>query len=129
MIIEKDGTIVPGQSWWSGDGVLIADDENQYGIPFRIFLPYDDTQKEIYLRICKCKENLKETDYQPVKYVDGEYTEEEYAPKKAQRAAWRNEIRQLEEKYHPPTLTQEEIDEAERKAMENLPKYFGTTPE
>lgn len=125
MMIYKDGRIVPGQSWWWGNGVLINDEENQYNMLFQIALLYDDEQKEIYLEICKRKKKLADTDYQVNKYVEGEYTEEEYAPKKAQRAAWRNEIRELEKKYNPPTLTREEIDEAERKAMLNLTDNHG----
>lgn len=49
-------------------------------------------------KIPELKQKLAETDYQPLKYLDGEYTEEEYAVLKAQRQAWREEIRQLEEK-------------------------------
>ena len=51
---------------------------------------------EVEQRIFELKLNLQETDYQPLKYIDGEYTEEEYAVLKAQRQAWREEIRLLE---------------------------------
>ena len=54
-------------------------------------------------RIAELKQKLKDTDYQPLKYLDGEYTEEEYAVLKAQRQAWREEIRQLEEKCETNT--------------------------
>ena len=60
---------------------------------------YEPTQYEINMtRILDLKRFLNETDYQPLKYLDGEYTEEEYAVLKAQRQAWREEIRQLESK-------------------------------
>lgn len=42
------------------------------------------------------KERLAETDYQALKYVEGALSEEEYAPMKAQRQAWRDEINRLE---------------------------------
>ena len=118
--------MVPGQVCDSALGLLVHDHENQYHMQFHILLPYNEEQKEINARISKCKQNLKDTDYQPMKYVDGEYTEEEYEPKRLQRAAWRNEIRELEKKFNPPTITREEMDEAERKAMENIPKQYGT---
>ena len=38
-----------------------------------------------------------QTDYQAIKYAEGQLTEEEYAPIKAQRQAWRDEINLLEQ--------------------------------
>ncbi len=48
-------------------------------------------------RIIELKQNLKNTDYQAIKYAEGQLTEEEYAPMKAQRQAWRDEINYLEQ--------------------------------
>ena len=39
---------------------------------------------------------LTYSDYQVLKYVEGELTEEEFAPIKAQRKQWRERIRQIE---------------------------------
>ena len=39
---------------------------------------------------------LTYSDYQVIKYVEGELTEEEFAPIKAQRKQWRERVRQLE---------------------------------
>ena len=47
-------------------------------------------------RIVELKQLLAEADYWGQKYLDGEYTEEEWAEKVAQRKAWREEIRSLE---------------------------------
>ena len=47
-------------------------------------------------RIEELKELLIEADYWGQKYIDGEYTAEEWEEKKAQRKAWREEIRSLE---------------------------------
>lgn len=47
-------------------------------------------------RIAELKQLLAEADYWGQKYLDGEYTEEEWAEKVAQRKAWREEIRSLE---------------------------------
>lgn len=47
-------------------------------------------------RIIHLKEELGKTDYQAIKFAEGWLTEEEYAPIKAQRQAYREEINQLE---------------------------------
>ena len=47
-------------------------------------------------RIAELKALLAAADYWGQKYIDGEYTEDEWAEKKAQRKAWREEIRRLE---------------------------------
>ena len=47
-------------------------------------------------RIAELKQFLCDADYWGQKYIDGEYTEAEWEEKKAQRKAWREEIRSLE---------------------------------
>lgn len=47
-------------------------------------------------RISELKMNLLSTDYKTLKYIDGLYTEEEWAAIKAERQAWRDEINALE---------------------------------
>lgn len=47
-------------------------------------------------RIEELKGFLAAADYWGQKYIDGEYTSEEWEEKKAQRKAWREEIRSLE---------------------------------
>ena len=47
-------------------------------------------------RIAELKQLLADSDYWTSKYCDGEYTDEEWAEKVAQRKAWREEIRELE---------------------------------
>lgn len=59
------------------------------------------TDKELALkskhtRIAECKALLKATDYQAIKFAEGELTAEEYAPMKAQRILWRDEINACE---------------------------------
>lgn len=48
-------------------------------------------------RIRTLKSFLASSDYKQAKWIDGELTDEEYAPIKTQRHAWRVEINQLEE--------------------------------
>lgn len=47
-------------------------------------------------RIAELKQKLSDTDYQAIKYAEGWLTEEEYAPIKAERQGWRNEINRLQ---------------------------------
>lgn len=51
---------------------------------------------ELRDNIQKLKKHLANTDYQAIKYGEGAMTEEEFAPIKAQRQAWRDEINALE---------------------------------
>lgn len=47
-------------------------------------------------RIEELKRLLADTDYKGQKYLDGEYTDEEWQAIVAERKAWREEIRELE---------------------------------
>ena len=47
-------------------------------------------------QILDLKQMLNDTDYQAIKYAEGWLTDEEYAPIKAQRQEWRDEINRLE---------------------------------
>ena len=47
-------------------------------------------------RITELKNFLAETDYQAIKYAEGQLSSNEYASMKAQRQAWRDEINELE---------------------------------
>ena len=64
-------------------------------------IDYDNSKdlriQEIQNRIFELKKLLQESDYRAIKYAEGEYTEEQYAPYKAQRHAYRVEINELEE--------------------------------
>ena len=53
-------------------------------------------RKVIKNRIEELKQLLSSTDYQAIKYAEGELTEEEYSQMKNQRKQWRLEINNLE---------------------------------
>lgn len=55
-------------------------------------------KKKIYARdrIRELKLLLLNSDYKTQKYIEGQYTEEEWAVIKAERQAWRDEINELE---------------------------------
>lgn len=52
---------------------------------------------EMQNRIFALKEKLKSTDYQAIKFAEGEVTTSEYAPIKENRRLWRLEINNLEQ--------------------------------
>lgn len=47
-------------------------------------------------RIRELKSLLKSTDYKAIKYAEGELSFDEFAPTRAERAAWRAEINALQ---------------------------------
>lgn len=47
-------------------------------------------------RIYQLKQELTLTDYKAIKYAEGLISEEDYAPMKAERQLWRDEINRLE---------------------------------
>ena len=51
---------------------------------------------EINVQINTLKEQLAETDYKALKFIDGEFTEEEYAPIREERKTCRIKINELE---------------------------------
>ena len=51
---------------------------------------------EITTQIDVLKEKLAETDYKALKFIDGEFTEEEYAPIREERKNYRIKINELE---------------------------------
>lgn len=52
--------------------------------------------KTYELKVIDLKSKLHGSDYQAIKYAEGLITATEYAPVKAQRQAWRDEINRLE---------------------------------
>ena len=55
-----------------------------------------DEQKAAEKQIASLKTKLNATDYQAIKYAEGQLSEEEYTAMKVQRQAWRDEINTLE---------------------------------
>lgn len=51
---------------------------------------------EAELEIVELKKHLADTDYQAIKFAEGELSAEDYAPVKAQRQQWRARINELE---------------------------------
>lgn len=54
------------------------------------------TQEEITSEINAFEILLSQTDYQALKYGEGQISEEDYAPIKAQRQEWRDRINELQ---------------------------------
>ena len=64
------------------------------------FTPENPRKFEIQERLQAILIELKETDYHALKFIEGEYTEEQFAPIKTERHALRLEHRQLEKELH-----------------------------
>lgn len=56
-----------------------------------------DPIQEKQNRIAELKGKLNSTDYQAIKYAEGQLSESEYEGMKTQRQLWRDEINQIEE--------------------------------
>lgn len=56
----------------------------------------DEEISALYVQISALKRNLNKTDYQAIKFTEGEMPYEEYEPVKEQRRGWRKEINDLE---------------------------------
>ena len=116
MLIDTNGNIM--QAWVRGNGPLVKDkaSDNPYNIDFAIAIRYTDEQKKTFRHIWDLKQYLKATDYKAIKYAEGAISEVEFAPIKVERKKAREVIRELE--FEEPTLSKEQIAEAERKAMQ-----------
>ncbi len=68
---------------------------------YTIYIPYSEEELERIANeqeMARLKIELASTDYEAIKYSEGWFTEEEYAPIKQHREELREKIRQLEEK-------------------------------
>lgn len=119
LTIDNKGNLVKG-TWWRSMGPAFEDRDSPYRPDFLIVIPYTDKQRKQWEEILELKNKLAATDHWDNKFIEGEYTQEEWEEKKAQRMAWRNEIREIEKEFVEPAITLEEMREAERKAMEHI---------
>lgn len=110
MIITRDGEII--QYFLRKNGVVVKDGD------FSICLEYNEEQKKQFERISELKTLLSESDYKAIKFSDGVLTEEEYAPIREKRQAWRNEINEIEKVFTEPIITKEEMEAAKKAALE-----------
>lgn len=80
------------------DGYCVGMEVNQDALDAYLAEYPDPDPKivEYQAEIDELKKNLVDTDYKAIKYAEGEISEEDYAPIKAQRQAWRDRINELE---------------------------------
>ena len=65
-----------------------------------VYIPYTEIELAKIAKECEIqalKDALTESDYKALKYIDGLYTEEDYAVIKAERQSYRDKINALEE--------------------------------
>ena len=97
VINEKDGVIteyIVSKVNYDGKNYVRTTTEK-----ILVYVEYTDAELHkmaVEARISELKSFLAATDYQAIKYAEGELTEEEYLPIKEQRASWRKEINELE---------------------------------
>lgn len=60
---------------------------------------YWNTLQPYLLQIRIYKDKLFDTDYQAIKYAEGAFSEEEYAPIKKQRQEWREMVNKYQKEY------------------------------
>lgn len=123
VIADENGNILP--AWYRKDGIIITDEDNPYNIRFCIGVYYNEEQRKKYAEIKELKNYLDSTDFRAMKYADGAYTEEEYAPYKKARAEARAKINEIEKGFDAPTLTREEIDSIEKMVMQKIKESEG----
>ena len=117
MIIDREGNIYQG---FVGKYGIVVEDTYR-GEHFAICLPYENPEDVIRKEeIDNLKDELARTDYKLYKYMDGSLSEEDYAPVKAQRQAWRDRINELEALITNPTITDDEIKAAEDAARKKV---------
>lgn len=97
MITEQDGKVttqIKSTVEYDGKNYIRTTTER-----ILVYVEYTDAELHAFAvaaRIEELKKLLDESDYLATKYAEGWYTEEEYAPIKAQRQVWRDEINKLE---------------------------------
>lgn len=79
--------LLEGQS--NGFKIVTGND----GFPTLEAIDYSPTLES---RIQELKQKLKDTDYQAIKYAEGELSQIEYEPMRKQRKIWRDEINLLQ---------------------------------
>lgn len=89
--IEDDVTIHPGFDRVI-DGKYVPD-----GAAFQRDVERREIRSNKFVRLAKLKSFLANTDYEVIKFVEGEISPEEFEPIKLQRKAWRAEIKRLED--------------------------------
>lgn len=80
--------------WCNDSGEYHIEDTGEY---FEVVKNHEPTAEEIKaVRIAELKQRLADTDYVVIKIAEGSATVGEYAEVIANRKAWRDEIRELE---------------------------------
>ena len=74
----------------------ILDDEVQYSNDGSVWVEPEPYEPTVLDKINALKQELASTDYEALKYAEGWFTEEEYAPIKEKREGLREQIRKSE---------------------------------
>lgn len=99
----KEVYLLPANSTWKEplpekDGFYVVFNGNDWEYQEKPKPTHNDL---ILMQIAELKGKLNMHDYWGQKFIDGEYTDEEWEIKKEQRKQWRIEIRELEKQIEP----------------------------
>lgn len=75
---------------------ILNEENNLIDIDITIQKEQRNNIRNFRVKIQDLKKQLSATDYQAIKYAEGQLSEEEYAEMKTQRQSWRDEINNLE---------------------------------
>lgn len=98
-IVKKEKTNESGEKYFENETQKSVHDEEYIFCTVKacFFERLSEEKLAANREIAQLKAKLSETDYQAIKYAEGFISDEEYAPIKAQRQAWRERINELEE--------------------------------
>lgn len=111
--IDKNGKIITTSNMKMSENFLYTDEDIIVSYDGTSLVLASETQTDAYKQaaaayaekkaaeksIQELKDKLNTTDYQAIKYAEGQLTEEEYAAIKAQRQTWRDQINALETQF------------------------------
>ena len=111
--INKSGKIITTSTRKMSENSLYTDEDIVVSYDGTSLVLVSETQTDAYKQaaaaytekkaaeksIQELKDKLNATDYQAIKYAEGQLTEEEYAAMKAQRQTWRDQINALEMQF------------------------------
>lgn len=112
IIVDTEGNRLPGINLTKA---TVIEDGN-----FAIGVAYDDESADCAAKVINLKRELASTDYKALKYAEGAISDEDYAAVKAKRQVLRDQINELQAMIKIPTLTREEMDAIEVKALKKL---------
>ena len=100
--------------WIVDQEAVAGEDAYDELVQYQIYIPYSQeymAHKEMRKQYRTLQNKLTQSDHKLFKYLEGYYTDEEYAPIKEQRENYRIAIRNLKTKMSPEDLLEIEMED------------------